>query len=169
VVTSAFHHWKNECRKAEPFAMASLRAEHRKWSKNGERPDPIDLLRKSEMGRIRELLPIRYERMLQSPFNFYRGAAAVMAADLAGTPATGMRVQACGDCRLLNFGGFATPERNILFDINDFDEALPAPLDVLVLGARLVQFPGGRFRRSIWCGSVETLSLVEEARRMLPR
>ena len=76
---------------------------------------------------MEQLLPIRYGRMLQTPFTFYRGAAAVMAADLAKTPATEIRVQACGDCHLLNFGGFATPERNILFDINDFDETLPAP------------------------------------------
>jgi uncharacterized protein (DUF2252 family) len=74
-----------------------------------------------------QLVPIRYGRMMQSPFAFYRGAAAIMAADLAHTPATGIRVQACGDCHLLNFGGFATPERNVVFDINDFDETLPAP------------------------------------------
>ena len=74
-----------------------------------------------------ELLPIRYGRMMQSPFAFYRGAAAVMAEDLAHTPSTGIRVQACGDCHLVNFGGFATPERRIIFDINDFDETLPAP------------------------------------------
>nr|WP_281024386.1 DUF2252 domain-containing protein [Microvirga calopogonii] len=103
------------------------RAEHGKWTKKSTRPDPIDLLRTADAGRIPELLPIRYERMLQSPLSFYRGAAAVMAADLAGTPATGIRVQACGDCHLMNFGGFATPERNIVFDINDFDETLPAP------------------------------------------
>lgn len=74
-----------------------------------------------------ELVPIRYGRMLQSPFAFYRGAAAIMAADLAHTPATGLWVQACGDCHLLNFGGFATPERRIIFDLNDFDETLPGP------------------------------------------
>jgi uncharacterized protein (DUF2252 family) len=72
-------------------------------------------------------VPIRYGRMMQSPFAFYRGAAAIMAADLAHTPVTGIRVQACGDCHLLNFGGFATPERNVVFDTNDFDETLPAP------------------------------------------
>jgi len=76
------------------------------------------------------LVPIRYGRMLQTPFTFFRGAAAVMAADLAKTPATGIRVQACGDCHLLNFGGFATPERNILFDINDFDETLRGTVGV---------------------------------------
>jgi len=76
---------------------------------------------------MQQLVPIRYGRMMQSPFAFYRGAAAIMAADLAHTPVSGIRVQACGDCHLLNFGGFATPERNIAFDINDFDETLPAP------------------------------------------
>jgi uncharacterized protein (DUF2252 family) len=97
------------------------------WKRPSDREDPLDLLRDSDVGRQPHLLPIRYGRMLQSPFTFYRGAAAVMAADLAKTPATGIRVQACGDCHLLNFGGFATPERNILFDINDFDETSPAP------------------------------------------
>src|SRR5262249_12272540 len=87
----------------------------------------IRVLEDSSKGRLPELLPIRYGRMLTSPFSFLRGAAAVMAADLAATPATGLRVQACGDCHILNFGAFATPERNLIFDINDFDETLPAP------------------------------------------
>ena len=91
------------------------------------RPNLIDILRKSDAGRMNELVPIRYGRMLQSPFAFYRGAAGVMASDLARTPVVGLRVQACGDCHLLNFGGFATPERNIIFDINDFDETSPGP------------------------------------------
>jgi hypothetical protein len=81
----------------------------------------------SSLGRIERLVPIRYGRMLASPFAFYRGAAAIMAADLAGTPCTGIGVQACGDAHLVNFGGFATPERRIIFDINDFDETHPAP------------------------------------------
>ena len=76
---------------------------------------------------MRQLVPIRYGRMMQSPFTFYRGSAVIMAADLASTPASGIRVQACGDAHLSNFGGFATPERRIVFDINDFDETLPAP------------------------------------------
>jgi uncharacterized protein (DUF2252 family) len=84
-------------------------------------------LKQSSKGRIRQLIPIRYGRMLQSPFAFYRGAAFNMAADLARTPVTGLRVQACGDCHLLNFGMFATPERREIFDINDLDETLPAP------------------------------------------
>ena len=103
------------------------RQTHGVWKRPSDREDPLDILRDSDVGRQPHLLPIRYGRMLQSPFTFYRGAAAVMAADLAKTPATGIRVQACGDCHLLNFGGFATPERNILFDINDFDETSPAP------------------------------------------
>src|SRR5689334_9417782 len=94
------------------------RTVHGKWAKHEKRPDPIAILHADDAGRLEELIPIRYGRMLQSPLAFYRGAAAVMAADLAKTPATGIRVQACGDCHLTNFGGFATPERNIIFDIN---------------------------------------------------
>ncbi len=103
------------------------RSAHAPWKRPTDRPDPIQLLQRSDPDRMPELVPIRYGRMLQSPFAFFRGAAAVMASDLARTPATGLRVQACGDCHLMNFGGFATPERNVLFDINDFDETLPAP------------------------------------------
>lgn len=103
------------------------RASQSAWKRPKNRANPLELLRASDAGRIPELLPIRYGRMLQSPFAFFRGAAGVMAADLATTPTTGVQVQACGDCHLLNFGGFATPERNINFDINDFDETLPAP------------------------------------------
>ena len=103
------------------------RLSHGIWKKPAGRADPIAMLQASDPERLAELLPVRYGRMLVSPFTFYRGAAGVMAADLATTPATGLRVQACGDCHLLNFGGFATPERNIIFDINDFDETLPAP------------------------------------------
>lgn len=88
---------------------------------------PIAFLNEYNAGRVQELVPIRWGRMLRSPFTFFRGAAALMAADLARTPRTDLRVQACGDCHVLNFGAFATPERNIIFDINDFDETLPAP------------------------------------------
>jgi hypothetical protein len=97
------------------------------WTEFKGRTSPIDILRMSDAGRMKELVPIRYGRMLQSPFAFYRGAAGVMASDLSRTPHTGLAVQACGDCHLMNFGGFATPERNIIFDINDFDETSPAP------------------------------------------
>ncbi len=103
------------------------RASQGEWKRPKDRRDPLEILQASDEGRQTNLLPIRYGRMLQSPFTFFRGAAAVMAADLAATPSTGVHVQACGDCHLLNFGGFATPERSINFDINDFDETLPAP------------------------------------------
>src|ERR1017187_4085472 len=103
------------------------RKSHAPWKAPSNRPDPIQLLIESDAGRIPRLLPIRYGRMQQSPFAFLRGAAAVMAFDLAETPRTGLRVQACGDCHIMNFGAFATPERNLVFDINDFDETLPAP------------------------------------------
>jgi uncharacterized protein (DUF2252 family) len=103
------------------------REHHGEWKDGKGRPDPIAILNKSDAGRMKDLIPIRYGRMLESPFAFYRGAAAVMASDLVRTPTTGLKVQACGDCHLMNFGGFATPERNIIFDINDFDETSPAP------------------------------------------
>jgi hypothetical protein len=103
------------------------RLAHGHWRAPDGRHDPIAILRASDEGRVQHLVPIRYGRMLASPFAFYRGSAAIMAADLATTPASGLRVQVCGDCHLMNFGGFATPERNILFDINDFDETLPGP------------------------------------------
>jgi uncharacterized protein (DUF2252 family) len=98
-----------------------------KWRAPRNRRDPVELLIQSSKDRIPNLVPIRYGRMMQSPFAFYRGAAAIMASDLGHTPTSGVRVQACGDCHLMNFGGFGTPERRIIFDINDFDETLPAP------------------------------------------
>src|SRR5262245_1159516 len=85
----------------------------------------VAILTASDRARVPELVPVRYERMLTNPFAFLRGAAAVMAEDLRHQPAVGIPVQACGDCHLMNFGAFATPEQNILFDINDFDETLP--------------------------------------------
>lgn len=118
---------------AERYALGKAlrdkvsRGSHAGWEPPRGRADPIDVLIESSHGRVPHLLPIRYGRMLQSPFTFYRGAAAIMAADLARTPSTKLRVQACGDCHLLNFGLFATPERRLIFDINDFDETLPAP------------------------------------------
>jgi uncharacterized protein (DUF2252 family) len=116
-------------RKDEGKAMrlAVPLASHAQWQAPANRLDPIDLLVESGVGRVPELLPIRYGRMMQSPFAFYRGGAAIMAADLAALPSTGIRVQACGDCHLVNFGSFATPERRQIFAINDFDETLPAP------------------------------------------
>src|SRR5215813_4868865 len=89
--------------------------------------DPVKILESQNRVRIRELVPVRMGRMAQSPFAFFRGAAAVMAHDLATTPITGITVQACGDCHLSNFGFFASPERELIFDLNDFDETLPGP------------------------------------------
>ncbi|MBV2131940.1 DUF2252 domain-containing protein [Pseudomonas sp. MAP12] len=103
------------------------RTSHAAWTPPAKHRDPIAILEKSNEDRVQELVPIRYGRMLRSPFAFLRGSAALMAYDLATTPDTGIRVQACGDCHLMNFGMFATPERNLVFDLNDFDETLPAP------------------------------------------
>jgi len=103
------------------------RTSHAEWYTASDRTDPVDILMETSKGREAHLIPIRYGRMLKSPFAFYRGAAAIMAADLSTTPSTGVYVQSCGDCHLANFGSYATPERQIVFDINDFDETLPAP------------------------------------------
>ena len=99
------------------------------WKPPRSRRDPIELLTESNVSRLQSLVPIRFGRMSESPFAFYRGSAVLMAADLATTPASGLRVQACGDAHLMNFGAFATPERNVIFDINDLDETLPAPFE----------------------------------------
>ena len=101
--------------------------------------DPVGLLLSQAKSRVPELVPIRHGRMLVSPFTFYRGAALPMAADLAGTPASGLQVQLCGDAHLSNFGAFASPERRLVFDVNDFDETLPGPFewDVKRLAASL--------------------------------
>ncbi len=116
------------------------RGAHAVWEPPADRADPVGMMAESNTGRLPHLVPIRHGRMTRSPFAFYRGAALNMAADLAGTPATGLRVQACGDCHLLNFGAFATPERRLVFDINDLDETLPAPWewDVKRLAASFV-------------------------------
>ena len=116
------------------------RKSHGQWRPRRRGRDPIDILEASNRGRLAALVPLRYGRMVRSPFTFLRGSAALMAFDLAATPTTGVRVQACGDCHLLNFGAFATPERNLVFDLNDFDETIPAPWewDVKRLAASFV-------------------------------
>jgi hypothetical protein len=113
---------------------------HAVWTPAANRTDPLDILTAQGRERIPELLPVRYARMKTDPFAFLRGAAAVMAADLAANPTTGLRVQSCGDCHLANFGAYATPEGTPVFDVNDFDETLPAPFewDVKRLAASLV-------------------------------
>jgi len=103
------------------------RGSHAQWTPTSDRPDPVDLLEAQARDRIQELLPIRYGRMMASPFAFLRGSAIVMAHDLAGTPKSGIHAQLCGDAHLLNFGAYASPERSLLFDLNDFDETLPGP------------------------------------------
>ena len=127
----------------------------------GRGRDPVGLLLEQEKTRVPELLPIRHGRMLVSPFTFYRGAALPMAADLATTPASGLRVQLCGDAHLSNFGAFASPGRRLVFDVNDFDETLPGPFewDVKRLAASLAVagrgngFPARTAARSSWRGS----------------
>src|SRR6478672_9814066 len=103
------------------------RSAHAAFTAARDRADPVDLLESQAQHRVPELVPIRYGRMLASPFTFYRGAALIMASDLAETPRSGFEVQCCGDAHLSNFGLFASPERRLLFDINDFDETLPGP------------------------------------------
>jgi uncharacterized protein (DUF2252 family) len=103
------------------------RGSHGRWEPSASRPDPISLLEEQAASRVPELVPIRYGRMMVSPFTFYRGAALIMASDLAATPRSGLTTQICGDAHLSNFGVFASPERQLMFDINDFDETLPGP------------------------------------------
>ncbi len=116
------------------------RSSHAGWAPPADRRDPVDVLTAQAETRVPELVPIRYGRMLVSPFTFYRGAAAIMAEDLAGTPTTGIVTQLCGDAHLSNFGGFGTPERDLVFGLNDFDETLPGPWewDIKRLAASMV-------------------------------
>lgn len=116
------------------------RESHAGWKAPSERRDAVELVLEAEKGRMLDLLPLRHGRMVRSAFTFYRGAALTMATDLASTPASGIRVQCCGDAHLSNFGGFATPERKVIFSLNDLDETLPAPWewDVKRLAASFV-------------------------------
>lgn len=113
--------------KGKALRDTATRKAQQEWKPPANRRDPVDLLIESSKGRVEDLLPIRYGRMMAGPFAFYRGAAAIMAYDLSHTPATGLTVLADGDCHLVNFGGFATAERNVILDLNDFDEASFAP------------------------------------------
>ena len=103
------------------------RSEHGRWEPPDLRRDPVDLLEEQARNRVPDLVPIRHGRMLVSPFTFYCGAAFIMAGDLAPAPKSGIEVQLCGDAHLSNFGLFGTPERQMVFDIDDFDETLPGP------------------------------------------
>ncbi|MFD9423695.1 MULTISPECIES: DUF2252 domain-containing protein [unclassified Streptomyces] len=116
------------------------RSSHAEFAPGSGRPDPLKIIEKQSASRLPDLVPVRYGRMSESPFRFYRGAAAIMASDLADTPTTGLRTQLCGDAHMLNFRLLASPERRLMFDINDFDETLPGPWewDVKRLAASLV-------------------------------
>jgi uncharacterized protein (DUF2252 family) len=130
-------------------------AAHADWKPPTNRADPVEVLIEQGESRIADLLPVRYARMKQDPFAFLRGAAAIMAADLASGPTTGLRVQACGDCHLGNFGGYASPEGTPVFDVNDFDETLPAAFEwdvkrlaaSLAVAGRVAKLPGRECRR----------------------
>ena len=138
--------WQSHLTHAELLAEGKAlrdkcpRKSHAVWKPPPDRPDTLPLLEESSKGRIPQLLPVRYGRMTKTPFTWYRGAALHMAADLANTPVSGLRVQCCGDAHLCNFGAFATPERRLIFDCNDLDETLPAPWewDVKRLAASFV-------------------------------
>ena len=132
------------------------RAAHADWQPQPDRPDLVSLLKEQAATRLPELIAIRHGRMSASPFTFYRGSAIVMADDLAGTPVSGIKVQICGDAHLSNFGVFGSPERRMMFDLNDFDETLPGPWEwdvkrmaaSFVVGARAVGFPKGTERQA---------------------
>jgi uncharacterized protein (DUF2252 family) len=139
------------------------RRDHAAFEAASDRPDPISLLEEQAVSRVPDLVPIRYGRMLASPFAFFRGAALVMASDLAATPRSGLDVQACGDAHMSNFGVFATPERNLVFDVNDFDETLPGPWEwdlkrlcaSLVIAGRGIGFTDAE-RRAVVIATVES-------------
>ena len=125
------HHLSAAERAAKGKAARDVapRSAHGDWRPAAGRRDPVELLGEQDASRVPELVPVRYGRMLVSPFTFYRGAAYLMAADLAGAPRTGLQVQLCGDAHLSNFGAFAAPDRRLVFSINDFDETLPGPFE----------------------------------------
>jgi uncharacterized protein (DUF2252 family) len=175
------------------------RSSHASWAPDGARPDPVALLEEQALDRVPQLVPIRYGRMSDSPFAFFRGAAYVMASDLATTPQTGLQVQLCGDAHLANFGLFASPDRDLVFDLNDFDETLPGPWewDVKRLAASvavaardlgvgrnrrfsIVQRAVGQYRDvihrfagmstlAVWYARVDESALSPELRRLKPR
>lgn len=136
------------------------RSSHAEWTPAVDRSDPLSLLAEQNCSRLPHLVPLRYERMAVSPFTFLRGSAVVMAQDLAATPVTGIKVQVCGDAHLSNFGIYATPERNQVFDVNDFDETLPGPWEwdikrfaaSIVVAGRSNGFPAATNRRAVLNG-----------------
>src|SRR5262245_43601797 len=151
-------HQRREARRLEGKALrtACPRSAHAGVTLGQGERDPLALIEESDRDRVEHLLPIRFTRMAESPFAFFRGSAIVQAHDLKGTPSAGLTVQCCGDCHLMNFGGFATPERELVFDINDFDETLPGPFEwdvkrlatSFVLAGRWLNFESDESRRS---------------------
>ena len=147
------------------------RSRHAFWEAGTDRPDPVETLERQDATRVPELVPIRHGRMLASAFTFYRGGAAIMAADLAATPSSGLKVQLCGDAHLSNFGGFAAPDRQLIFDINDFDETHPGPFEwdlkrlvaSFSIGARELGFKGSEGRSAVAAAAGE---YREEMRRL---
>ncbi|HET6965283.1 MAG TPA: DUF2252 domain-containing protein [Acidimicrobiales bacterium] len=145
------------------------RRSHSQWRQPADRPDPLEVLARTNEGRLPELVPVRQQRMMESPFSYYRGAPAMMAADLARTPATGVTLQICGDAHLLNFGMFATPERNLVFDLNDFDETQPGSWEwdlkrlaaSLVIAARTAGLTDADGRAAVLACSAEYRSQME--------
>jgi uncharacterized protein (DUF2252 family) len=115
--------------KGEQARAKTPPSSHERWRPAADRPDPVGLLEEQDVTREQDLVPVRHGRMMVSPFTFYRGAAKIMAVDLAATPVAGLNAQLCGDAHLSNFGAFASPERRLLFDLNDFDETLPGPFE----------------------------------------
>jgi uncharacterized protein (DUF2252 family) len=144
------------------------RSQHAAWRPASDRPDPVAVLQAQNERREPDLVPVRHGRMLMSPFTFYRGAAAVMAADLESLPRAGLDVQLCGDAHLANFGLYASPERRLLFDLNDFDETLPGPfeLDVARLGASFVVAGRDNGFGADGCGAAATASIAAYRRAM---
>ena len=150
------------------------RSSHGRWAPAHGRPDPVALLEEQGESRVPELVPIRYGRMLVSPFTFFRGAALIMAADLAATSRSGLNVQSCGDAHLSNFGVFASPERQLMFDINDFDETLPGPWewDLKRLGASLEVagrdrgYSAAERRKVVLTGAAEYRTRMQQAAGM---
>ena len=129
--TTKIHHPSVEERQAEGEESRERMppSTHGEWAPGADRFDPIALIEQQNETREPDLVPVRHGRMMVSPFTFYRGAAKIMAADLEHTPRAGLTVQLCGDAHLSNFGAFASPERQLLFDLNDFDETLPGPFE----------------------------------------
>ncbi len=149
------------------------RRSHGEWEPSPARPDPIVLLEDQARTRVPELVPIRYGRMLVSPFAFFRGAAYIMAADLAAAPRSGLHAQLCGDAHLSNFGGFAAPDRRIVFSLNDFDETLPGPFEwdvkrlvaSFVVAARELGFDEAARRAAVAAGARSYRTAMQEFAR----